>query len=155
MKQFTIPLYSTIQRPVFPLEKWHYYNAMLDTGAKFPVWVEDEKTLENLGAELLLENIEFGGFGGTATGKLYKIPVFQMGDLIYPNLHIIACQLNMPCHIIISATMLSHLRYEVDDENHILNVTIPDQESNVRNLVIRDKNGNLQVFCSSGCLLSK
>jgi len=36
--------------------------------------------------------------------------------------------------------MFSGLIYEMDDKNHKLNVTIPDDESMVRNLVVRDWN---------------
>ena len=52
--------------------------------------------------------------------------------------------------MLLSATMFSHLRYEVDDENHRLNVTVPDSQSCVRNLTIKDENGHLQVLCTSG-----
>lgn len=150
MKQITLPLIEDMQRPVTYLSDWHRFYALLDTGALFPVWVADETALKKLDAELLIEHVEFGGFGGKAHGKLYKLPYFQLGDLIYPNLHIILCQMDMPCQIILSATMFHNLRYEVDDENHALNITVPDGQSTVRNLVIRDKDGKLQVLCSSG-----
>ena len=52
--------------------------------------------------------------------------------------------------MILSASMFSGLRYEIDDENHKLNVTIPDTQSFVRNLTIWDENGHLQVLCVSG-----
>lgn len=45
--------------------------------------------------------------------------------------------------------MFQHLRYEIDDENHKFNVTIPDRESCIRNLKIQDKNGKLHVLCNS------
>ena len=51
--------------------------------------------------------------------------------------------------MIMSASMFSQLRYEIDDENHKLNVTIPDSQSWVRNLIIKDENGHLKVFCTS------
>ena len=99
---------------------------------------------------MLIESIEFGGFGGKAKGKLYKLLCFQMGELIYPNLHIILCEMDMPCQMILSATMFHKLRYEIDDENSIFNVTIPDKQSNIRNLVIEDQNGKLHVLCTEG-----
>lgn len=52
--------------------------------------------------------------------------------------------------MLFSATMFSHLVYEIDDQNHQLNITVPDKESVIRNLIIRDIDGNLQVFCSGG-----
>lgn len=37
----------------------------------------------------------------------------------------------------------------IDDKNHKLNITLPQGESNVRNLKIEDKNGHLHVLCHS------
>ena len=150
MKQFSMELYETIQRPVVYLPEWHKFDAMLDTGALFPVWVDEEAGLIDLGAECIKDNVEFGGIGGKANGKLYRLPIFKMGDLIYPGLPIIAYQIEIPCQMLLSATMFSHLRYEVEDENHRLNITIPDSQSCVRNLTIKDEKGHLQVLCASG-----
>ncbi len=150
MKQFSLQLYDNIQRPVVYLPEWHKFDAMLDTGALFPVWVDDEDILDDLGAECIKEYVEFGGIGGRAKGKLYKLPYLKLGELIYPELPIVAYNLEVPCQLLLSATMFSKLRYEVDDENHMLNVTIPDKQSCVRNLTIRDENGHLQVLCVSG-----
>ncbi len=49
MIEFTLDLYSNIQRPVIFLEDWHKFDAMLDTGALFPVWVEEERALSKIG----------------------------------------------------------------------------------------------------------
>ena len=76
MRQFTLELYDNVQRPVVYLPDWHKFDAMLDTGALFPVWV--------------------------------------------------------------------------DDVDHRLIVTVPDSQSFVRNLTIKDENGHLQVLCVSG-----
>ena len=150
MKQFTIDLNENMQRPVAKLSDWHQFNVMLDTGSLFPVWVDEEKALIKLGAECIQEGVTFGGFGGEATGNLYRLPFFKIGELIYPGLPVIACKIKVPCHMILSASMFSHLRYEIDDENHKLNVTIPDSQSFVRNLTIWNENGHLQVLCVSG-----
>ena len=37
--------------------------------------------------------------------------------------------LEVPFNMILSATMFQNLIYEIDDKNHKLNVTIPDEES--------------------------
>ena len=108
----------------------------------------DEEILSKLGATILIDHVEFGGFGGSAEGRLYIIPTFQFGELIYPNFHIIAHKMELPCQIILPATMFRKLRYEIDDENHALNVTIPDNQSNVRNLVSKDTGGKLHVLCT-------
>lgn len=150
MKQFTMELYENIQRPVVYLSDWHNLDAMLDTGALFPVWVDEEDALMDLGAKCVDESVEFGGFGGAAYGKLYKLPYFKMRELVYPGLPIISYQINLPCQMLLSASMFSHLRYEIDDENHVLNITVPDKQSCVRNLTIWKENGHLQVLCASG-----
>ena len=149
MRQFMLPLIEDMQRPVARLDSFHGYNALLDTGSVFPIWVEDEDILVDLGGELVKEHIEFSGFGGRSIGKLFRLPQIQVGELIYPNFHIIAYKMNMPCYFIMSATMFQHLIYEIDDFNHTLNITIPDKEHNVRNLAIKDVNGRLHVFCQS------
>ena len=152
MKQFTISLYSDLQRPVMPLTSWHNFNAMLDTGAIFPVWVDNESLLKKAGAILSKKNVPISGIGGRTTGNLYRIPFFKIGELIFPDMSIVASPLKMPCHLLLSATMFTGLRYEIDNENHKLNVEIPDTESSVRNLVIKDENGRLHVLCQSGRL---
>lgn len=148
MKQMTLDLDKSLQRPVVMLSNG--LKALLDTGAYIPVWVGGEQILSReLGAELVKEDISFTGFGGAAYGNLYKVTL-QIGELLYPHMHIIAnSDLDVPFHMVLSATMFSHLIYEIDDYNHKLNVSIPDSESFVRNLRIVDRNGKLYVLCSS------
>lgn len=149
MKQFTMKLKDN-QRPIVNLKKWNRLDAMIDTGALFPVWIAEESLLQDLGAVLIKDSISFGGFGGETKGSLYKIDDFILEDMIFPQLYVIAC-LNekLPCHMILSATMFRNLIYEIDDKNHRLNVTIPDDETNVRSLVIEDENGKLHVLVQS------
>lgn len=149
MKQFTLNLDQKLQRPVVVLDG---ILALLDTGAHFPIWTDDEDILVSLlNARLVKKGVEFGGFGGTARGNLYQM-TFIVGKLIYPNMYIISCSaLNVPFHMILSATMFSRLIYEIDDRHHKFNVTIPDGESTVRRLVIEDLNGKLHVLCSNTC----
>lgn len=149
MKQFTLPLDEHSQRPIVYLGKSTNIFAMLDTGALFPIWVEKEEILSIFGATLASRNVEFGGFGGKAKGNIYRLPNLIVGDLVFSNMSIIACELDLPCQMILSATMFKHLIYEIDDYNHAFNVTIPDKESNVRNLKIEDKDGKLHILCTS------
>ena len=150
MKQFTLRLQKRTQRPIAKLDTFYGIDAMLDTGAVFPIWLADESLLVDMGGKLILSHAEFGGFGGSSIGKIYSLPFVQIGDLLYPDMHIIAYKMNMPCSMIISATMFQNLIYEIDDFNHRLNITIPDKQSNIRNLTIRNANGKLQVLCQSG-----
>lgn len=57
MEQFTIVLNDSFQRPIVYLNNWHGLNALLDTGALFPVWTASEKVLESLGGKLIQKNI--------------------------------------------------------------------------------------------------
>ena len=149
MIQFAMPLDKITQRPVTYLYNWHGLKAMIDTGSLFPVWVGEEKLLPLLGGKLLKSGVKFGGFGGDTKGNLYQMQIFQFGELLFPCFHIIAHKMNLPCQLILPATMFQKLRYEVDSENYVFNVTIPDKQSNVRNLIIEDNEGQLHVLCTS------
>ena len=46
------------------MNEFYGHEVMFDTGALFPVWVEDEKLLKELGGEVVAKNVEFAGFGG-------------------------------------------------------------------------------------------
>ena len=100
------------------LSSWHGLNALLDTGALFPVWTAPETILPGLGGVLLQKNVMFGGFGGKTQGNLYQLNQVAIGKLIFPELAVISCNdlKNVPYHILLSATMFRHLRYEIDDE---------------------------------------
>jgi len=150
MRQFTLQLRKNTQRPTVRLTSYANINAMLDTGSLFPVWVEDEEVLKSIGGVPIAYNQPFGGFGGMTTGTLYRLSLFQCGDLMFPELPIIASRINLPCQMLLTATMFSGLIYEVDDHNHRFNVTIPDKESHIRKLTIEDRNGKLHVLCTSG-----
>ena len=148
MKQFTLKMRKRVQRPIVFLAEFFQLDAMLDTGAVLPVWVEDEEMLKAMGAVPIAFHQPFGGLGGTTTGPLYRIPLFRCGELIYPEFPIIAAHIDLPCQLLLSATMFSGLIYEVDDCNHKFNVTIPDHESHVRKLTVEDRNGNLHILCT-------
>lgn len=148
MKQFTLELSKEAQRPIVILSKPFRLDAMLDTGATFPVWTADEDMIEGFGGKLTAPDVPFGGFGGMTKGNLYEIPNFCVGDLIFPSLPVIASPRKLPCQLLLSATMFSRLIYEIDDQHHQFNVTIPERESTVRNLTVREDNGHLHIFCN-------
>ncbi len=149
MKKFILSLNKKPQRPIVYLNDWHGIDAMIDTGSLFPVWVADESILDMLGAKRIRDDVGVSGFGGTVKGSLYVIPLFQFGELMYPHFHIVTHKLDLPCQMILPATMFRNLQYEIDDKNHLFQVTIPDEQSNIRNLVISDKAGKLHVLCTS------
>ena len=63
-------------------------------------------------------------------------------------MNIIAQKINLPCQMILSAPMFHDLIYEIDNVNHKLNVTIPNDKSHIKNLVIYDNNGKMYVACT-------
>ena len=144
----TLKLDIDQQRPVVIVGE--NMTALLDTGAYIPVWTDEESILsEKLGAELVAEGVTFTGFGGETSGNLYKVTL-QVGELVYPNMSIVAnAELDTPFNLILSATMFQSLIYEVDDKNHRFNVTVPDGESTVRNLRIENSDGRIFVLCNS------
>ena len=150
MIQMTMDLIEKYQRPVIKQTDFFSIEAMIDTGAVFPVWMNDENKLLELGAVKKKDSVPLGGIGGMTCGTLYEIPTFRLGCLIYPNMGIIAHRSNFPVPILLPATMFSNLIYEVDDCNHKFHVTIPETESRIRKLTIEDKNGRLHVLCVSG-----
>ena len=148
MRQVTLRLAADVERPVVIVGG--NMTALLDTGAYIPVWTDEESILtEKLGAVLQKKGISFTGYGGTAVGNLYQVTL-KVGALTYPNMSIIANQdLDTPFNLILSATMFRGLIYEVDDVNHFFNISIPDNESMVRNLRIVEENGRIHVLCNS------
>lgn len=151
MRQFTLGLNKANQKPIVELKTWYNFDALLDTGALFPVWTATEPLITKVGGTLIKQGIAFGGFGGQTAGNLYQLEKFVLGDLVFPNMAIITCNdlKDVPYQLILSATMFSNLIYEIDDRNKKFNVTIPDGESIVRRLAIEDSSGKLHVLCSS------
>ena len=145
----TLKLYPEYQRPVVKLEQFHNLKAMIDTGAVYPVWMNGEERLQRLGAVKKKDSVPFGGLGGMTRGALYEIPTLQLGDLIYPRMSIIAHRSNFPVPLLLPATMFNNLIYEINNKTHRLNITVPDNESISRNLVIKYENERLYVFCAS------
>ena len=122
MRQFSLNLDATQQRPVVVLKN---LTALLDTGAYILVWTDDEEILvSDLGAKLVKKDVPFSGFGGTTYGNLYQVTL-EVGDLIFPNMHIVANnELNTSYNLILSATMFDGLIYEINTRFHFLNFTI-------------------------------
>ena len=124
-------------------------TALLDTGAYIPVWTDEEDILmTDLGAKLVRENVPLSGFGGYTYGNLYQVSI-DIGGILYPNMHIIANNdIDATFNMILSATMFQGLIYQIDTVNHMLNIDIPDTESNIRNLRVESKDGKQFVLCN-------
>ena len=148
MRQFSLKLDVTQQRPVVLLE--NALTALLDTGAYIPIWTDEEDILlSDMGGKLVRSNVPFTGFGGTTYGNLYQVTL-KVGDLIFPNMHIIANnELNSSYNLILSATMFDGLSYEINTRTHWLHVTVAEDSDLVRNLRVVDNNGRLHVLCET------
>ena len=151
MKTFSLALDEIYQKPLIDLNDWYDLDALLDTGALFPVWTAKESLLPKLGGRFIKADVPFSGFGGETTGNLYRLKEFRIGDLVFPDLPIVTSteMEKEPYHMIISATMLQNLVYTIDDKNHRLTVEIPDDESPERHMRIYDSNGRLYVLCGN------
>ena len=125
--------------------------ALLDTGAEFPVWTGAKYTLiYQYKAVKVKVNVRFKGFGGVAVGDLYKVPIFKLGELIYPNLSVVLVEnSNQHIQMILSASMFNKLIYEINDKYKYFKVTVPQEESNVRHLEVYDSNGRLHILCNN------
>lgn len=134
------------QRPVVMLN--NRLTALLDTGAYIPIWTDDEEIIvSKMGAKMVQKDVPIAGFGGQTCGNMYKMTL-DVGGILYPDLHIVANnELNASFNMILSATMFDGLMYQIDTVNHVLNIDIPDSESNVRNMRVVDKAGTLHVLC--------
>ena len=144
-----LELDPTYQRPVVTLDNFFGIDAMIDTGAVYPIWMNGEERLQRLGAVKKQESVPFGGLGGMTSGALYEIPLFRLGGLFFPCMGIIAHRSNFPVPLLLPATMFNNLIYEINNKTHRLNITVPDDESVSRNLTIKDSGGRLHVICTS------
>ena len=135
MTQFTLKLVEDQDNPVIILDSFHNATALIDTGAKIPVWLEDEKDIQAAGGILKQSNIRIKGLSQkVSTGNLYTLSNFQIGKIIYTKLDIVVLpDKNTTYNILLSATMFRGMIYEIDDINHRFNVNVPDSDT-VRNL---------------------
>lgn len=144
MEQITLNLKTNSQRPVISMGNT---DALLDTGALFPVWVGPISMLLRKDARLIKRNVSFTGFGGKAVGDLYELSYFCVGKLIFPSMPVIACEdLSGDFDIILSATMFEGLIYEIDTINSKLNITIPSASELSRRISIKTKDNRVYVL---------
>ncbi|MBQ9438032.1 MAG: hypothetical protein IJU50_06830 [Lachnospiraceae bacterium] len=146
---------GNFDRPVIEMKNMSGILALIDTGARFPVWLSDVESLEALGGKLYRRGVSYSGIGGETKGDIYKLPSLIIGDgthnMIYPEFPIVTNSDldDAPFQMILSATMLHNMEYTINDKFHTLIIRIPDGESNVRNAVVRLASGEYQVLFAS------
>lgn len=156
MRQITLDLNAESSRPILSL---YVFQALLDSGADIPVCCLPLNILKKqFHANLVIKDCVFYSFGHEVHGDVYCLEMLWLGDLLYQNIHVFVVPESVFIHngkqsplfyFILSSSMFTGLIYEIDDQNHKLNITIPDNQSLVRNLVIRREGAHLAVLCGS------
>lgn len=144
--QITIQLDHRARRPIANINWFHGCRALIDTGALFPIWNGDGKSIEQgFDAKLLKRNVIFSGFGGKAKGDLYRVN-FELNGIYYIDMPIIASEIKgTNWNMILSATMFDGMIYEIDAINKTLSINVKDNQP-VRILKLSDDNNNISVY---------
>lgn len=124
--------------------------ALFDTGAYIPVWTATEQLfLQHYSSAIFAAKSNVGWFGGDTKGKVYRVN-FKLGEIIYPQMPIFIPDEEQiaPYSIILSATMLRGLDYNIDTRNNYMTVHFESQSEMIRNLVFSDKNGRVVVLAN-------
>lgn len=111
-------------------------QALIDTGAKIPVWTKSEETLLAYypDAEKVLDFVEIGLLEGVAKGSIWKIDL-AFDKLFFPRIPIFVCSYEeVDYTFLFSNSMFRKLEIRLDQYRDIFHVIIPDDESEVRNL---------------------
>ena len=151
-KELLYNLDKYADRPIVNLQDYFGINVLIDSGARFPVWTADEDSLKALGGIVYRQDIEYSGIGGKTKGNIYKIPNFIFGNkgscLLYPQLPVVTNKdfSDAPFQMILSSTMFHNLEYTINDKSHTLTIRVPDDESDVRNAVIKLPDKGFQVL---------
>lgn len=126
-----------------------FHEALIDTGAVFPVFTKGSAVLTSLGGVLKKKNVSFNGFGGEVSADLYEISIFlgdENGSIIFPNMSILCIDdptIGFP--FVLSATMFEEFDYTISNRNHRIAFET-DSNQVCYNFKIEDKDGKLHVF---------
>ena len=137
MKEFIKKISYSEDQPCVVLENG--LQALIDTGAKIPVWTKTEELLLAYypDAERVLDTVEIGLLEGMAKGSIWKIDlIFE--KLIYPRIPIFVCNSSeVEYTFLFSNSMFRKLEIRLDQFEDTFHVIIPDGESEIRNLSFR------------------
>lgn len=134
MKEFVKKIAYSEDQPCVVLENG--LQALIDTGAKIPVWTKSEELLLAYypNAEKVLDSVEIGLLEGTAKGSIWKIDLV-FGKLIFPRIPVFVCSSNeVEYTFLFSNSMFRRLEIRLDQFKDTFHVIIPDGENEVRNL---------------------
>ena len=151
-KDVYLQLNKFADRPVAKLSEHKGLRALLDTGARFPVWTASTKLLEAHGGKLFKKNVPYSGIGGETIGDIYKIPTLIIGSrtnaLIFPELPVVTNTefSDAAFELILSSTMFHDIDYTVSNKRHSLIIHLEDADSDVRNAIVKLDDGFEVLF---------
>ena len=155
MKDILLPLLRSADRPIIYLSEHGNLAALLDTGARFPVWTASTTLLEAIGGKLFKKDVEYSGIGGPTVGDVYKIPSLVIGGktdaLLFPELPVVTNTefADAPFELLLSNTMFNDLDFLISNKRHTLTVYLDDTDSNVRNAIVNLDDGFQVLFTGS------
>lgn len=153
-KDIFLSLNEFADRPIIKLNEHRGIKALLDTGARFPVWTASIPLLEANGGKLFKKNVEYSGIGGKTIGDVYKIPNLILGDktsaLIFPDLPVVTNSEfgEAAFELILSSTMFHDIDYTISNKRHSLLIHLEDSDSDVRNAIVTMDDGFQVLFTS-------
>ena len=154
-KDIYLSLNEFVDRPVVKLPEHKGLKALLDTGARFPVWTASTALLKAHGGKLFKKNVSYSGIGGETIGDIYRIPGLIIGkgtnSLIFPELPVVTNTefAEAAFELILSATMFHDIDYTVSNKRHSLIIHLEDNDSDVRNAILKLDNDFQVLFTGS------
>ena len=146
MKEITFKLNPDYIRPVIRL---YGLDALIDTGAKFPVTTISKEILVNsFNAKCIVPETQINGFGGNCTGAVYELETFHVGDLIFPRMTIFQTDEDIGFPFILSAGMFDGLDIVLSFNQKTILFQVPDDQL-VRNQHVKDSDGNVWILNAS------
>lgn len=151
-KEIFLPTNRNADRPIAYLQEHGNLRALIDSGARFPVWMSDITTLTALGGKLFKKEVSYSGVGGPTIGDIYKIPNLILGTktnaLIFPELPVVTNTefADAPFELLLSNTMFNDLDILISNKRHSVTVYLDDTDSNVRNAIVNLDDGFQVLF---------
>lgn len=146
MTTFTIDTDVKSTRPKILV---HGIEALVDTGAQIPVCMFSETVIKTVFNARQVWTGSISGIGGECPGKVFIFDKITVGQLVFPDIPFFVPDDPVPeIRILLSASMFYGLDYEFKTKDHLLKITVPDDEPFERRLTVSDSNGRLHVLCN-------
>ena len=146
MKTFSLPLIRMYSRPVLEING---YMALIDTGAEIPVCFLPRNVIGTVfRGELLLKDQKIGTLGESVNADIFVFNQLTLGEMIFPGLKIAVPEKKKPeFDFLLSAPMFANMSVEMDFKTYYATFSIGDQDSWVRNVIVKDRYGKEHVLC--------